>query len=378
MTRPVVHLCATPTPYRNAEWDYAARHLGPERVRLIFVDDFYDTACWSPQFPRVCPFNTINGSSEHGGLPLEELPAYLDRLNPLVVIVSGYLQRAYLDTMRWCRRRRVPYCLRSAGNIYLDRYKGLLRYLVRRVRLGRWVHGADRVLVTGTYNRRFWQRYGMTPQQEFWFPQWIDYELFRQGRHLRETQHDELRRQFNIQPPVTIFTAGRILQLKRIDLLCEALLRLDDRVGLVVAGHGELEAELRQRYAERLGPRLMFVGDVEPADLPKWYAATDIYALASAHRDMWAHVITEAGTSAMPILCNYRTGAAGDLLIDGKNGFALRTQEPGEWAQAIGRLVDDDDLRRRMGAESARIVDAWEERSNPAQCIQGLIDLYSK
>lgn len=376
MQGPIVHLCASPTPYRNAEWDEAVKTLGPDKLALVFIEDFYDTACWQPCYPALCPFYCIDSGPDENRVPFDQFEALLERFDPRMVIVSGYLARGYQVAMRWCRARGVPFCLRSASNIYADYHKGWLRYVVRRYRLGGWVRWADQCLVTGTYNRRFWQRYGMKPSQEGWFPQWIDYGLFRQGRELR-ARRDELRQQFGIKPELALFTAGRILPLKKIDLLCEALLRLDDRVGLVVAGHGVHEPYLRETYASRLGERLMFVGDVEPRDLPQWYAATDVYALASGERDMWGHVITESATSGMPILIHYKTGAAGDLVHNERNGFVLRSFDPADWAAALQRFLDQPELLQEMGAESARIADDWQARSNPAECLSRLMERYA-
>lgn len=376
MTRPIVHLCNAPTPYRIAEWDKAARELGTENLALIFADEHYHTACWTQAFPRVCHYYTVGGTAEQNGVDIENLPALLETLNPLVVILSGYRTAPYVAAARWCRRRRVPYCLRSASNYWSDRANGWLKYCVRRVLLGRMVRQSDLCLITGTSNRLYWQRYGMQPEQEGWFPQWINYELFGRARELRRTEREQLRARFGIRPEVTVFTAGRILPLKRIDLLCEAMLRLDERIGLVVAGHGVAEAAIREKYQARLGERLMFVGDLEPEAMPEWYAATDIYCLASGWDDQWGHVVTESSTGGMPNVIHRLTGATADLVHDGVNGFVLDSFDPEDWAAAFRRFVEDRSLLATMGAAAARIADEWQARSNPAECLRRLRERY--
>lgn len=376
MHRPIVHICTVPTPYRNAEWDTAAAGVGAEQVALIFVNAVHDTACWRPQFPRLCPYYCLDSPAELNGVPGAQLGDLLVRLDPRAVIVSGYLQPAYRQTLRWCLARGVPYCLRSASSIWSDDEKGYFRYLVRRWRLGGWVRHADRCLITGKFNRQFWQRYGMKPAQEGWFPQWIDYDNFLRGRELRSGDRAALRRELGIDAPLTVFFAGRLLRYKRVHLLCEALLRLDDRVALVVAGHGEQEQPLRAAYQQRLGDRLRLLGDLEPDELARWYAATDVYALPSGPEEIWGHVITEAATVGMPILCHARLGAAGDLLVDGHNGIAVNSHDPTQWARALTRLADDPQRVVDMGTASAELADRWRERSNPADCVRQLLNAY--
>jgi glycosyltransferase involved in cell wall biosynthesis len=378
MTRPIVHLCNAPTPYRNAEWDTAARELGAENLALIFADDHYRTACWTQAFPRRCPYYTVGGTFEQNGVKIGELPALLERLNPLVVILAGYRTAPYESAARWCRQQGVPYCLRSASNYWSDRANGWLKFVVRRYLLGRMVRHCDQCLITGASNRLYWQRYGMRREQEGWFPQWIDYDLFGRAREWRRTRRSELRERFGIRPEITVFTAGRILALKRVDLLCEAMLRLDDRIGLVVAGHGVAEPALREKYQARLGDRLMFVGDVEPEHLPEWYAATDIYCLASGSFDQWGHVVTESSTGGMPNVIHRLTGATADLVHDGVNGFVLDSFDPDDWAAVFRRFVEDRSLLATMGAAAARIADEWQARSSPAECLRQLRDRYTR
>jgi len=351
--------------------------LGTESGVLIFADEYYHTACWEQTFPKVCPYYTVGGTPEQNGVKIDGLPALLDRLNPLMVILAGYRTAPYQSAARWCRRKGVPYCLRSASNYWSDRANGWMKFAVRRILLGRMVRHCDQCLITGTSNRLYWQRYGMRPEQEGWFPQWINYDLFSRAREWRRTRRDELRARFGIRPEITVFTAGRILPLKRIDLLCEAMLRLDDRIGLVVAGHGVAEPELRAKYQARLGDRLKFVGDLEPEQLPEWYAATDIYCLASGWEDQWGHVVTESSTGGMPNVIHRLTGATADLVHDGVNGFVLDSFDPDDWAAAFSRFVEDRSLLTTMGEAATRIVDEWQARGNPAENLQRIRARYT-
>jgi len=228
-------------------------------------------------------------------------------------------------------------------------------------------------LVTGSYNREFWRRHGMRDHQEGWWPQWIDYEHFRQARQLRETSRESLRSEFDIEPEINLLYIGRLIPRKNVDVLCEALMLLPERVGLVIAGHGESEPILRESFGPRLGRRLRFVGSIEPENAPRLYAATDGLVLASGSSAPWAMVRNEACAAGMPILCSPRVGAAGDLLVDGENGVAVSGDTVDEWVRAIAKFIDAANSIDDMARRSAEIGDAWMARSLPEECVARLL-----
>ena len=114
------------------------------------------------------------------------------------------------------------------------------------------------------------------------------------------------------------------------------------------------------------------LGVVEPEHLPRLYAATDVLALASGATEPWAMVLNEATAAAMPIVCHRHVGAAGDLLVDGENGFKLIGNGLSDWRAAMTTIAARADELPAMGAASARIADDWRARSEPAQCLAEL------
>jgi len=369
MTRPIVYLVEVPTPYRNAEMDRAAEGSAPGEIHTIFVRPKAD-GCFEYDLPGRCPFRVVDGTEAQRGIPFDDVTGYLAELNPRFVVVGGYSQPIAREVLRWCHRRDIPFGLRSDSNIYSDRLKGTVRYLVRRARLSPWVRRAQRVLVTGTYNRAFWERYGMRPQQAAWWPQWIDYEHYGSACALRATSREALRQKFGIQAEVALVHIGRLIPRKRVDLLCEALLASDARLGLVIAGGGPEEARLRQRYQSKLDQRLLFLGSVHQNDVPALYAAVDALAIASGPSEPWGMVVNEACAAGLPILCDHRVGAAGDLLRDGQNGLALADNTVPRWVAALNQLAANAERRAQMGQASRALIADWQARSEPAHCLR--------
>lgn len=373
MPGPLVYLVDSPAPYRNAEMDRAAEVLGPEQVEVIFLRGAAD-GCFEYRLPARCPARVVDAPVERGGLPAAQVTDYLASRRPHLVIVGGYLQPVLHQTLVWCMQTRQPYCLRSDSNLWTDKQKGFLRYLVRRYRLGRWVRHAHQLLLTGSGNRAFWARYGLRPEQAGWWPQWIDYAHFARAQELRRTEREALRRRFGITSGLALLFVGRTIPRKRADLLAEALVTADPRVSLVIAGHGPQDELLRSRYQARLGSRLVMLGDVQPADLPGLYAAADALVLASGATEPWGMVLNEATIAGLPILCDYRVGAAGDLLVDGQNGLALPANDLAAWQAAIARFARlTADERAALARGSAELGARWRDGSDPAACLGKLL-----
>jgi glycosyltransferase involved in cell wall biosynthesis len=375
MTRPVVYFAQVPYPHLIAEFDRLASGLGLDAVRLVFNASRLASASWPREmFPEVCRYHVVNGTPKQNPLALADIPQFLTGLNPELLISYGWRPKTCQAALHWAYRNRRPYCLRSDNNIWADRFKGFPRYLLRKFRLRRPVRHAHSCLLTGENNRPFWQRYGMTAEQEGWWPQWLDYDHFAKARLLRRQSRDELRRELGIRSELNLVHVGRLVRLKKVPILCEALLRADQRVGLVLVGNGDQEPVLRSRYGDRLGDRLKFAGGIAPAELPKWYAATDILVLASGAREHWGMVLNEACISGMPVICNRRVGAVPHLLEDGRNGLALESDDVESWVRAIDTLAADADLRARMGERSVELANAWRARSDPVECIRAVLD----
>jgi glycosyltransferase involved in cell wall biosynthesis len=105
------------------------------------------------------------------------------------------------------------------------------------------------------------------------------------------------------------------------------------RATLLIAGAGELEAQLRE-LAEALAPgRVRFLGQVD--DPRRVYAAADLLLLPSRSEGMPA-VLVEAGLVGTPTVAT-AVGAVPDMIEDGVTGFLTG---PPEHARFVAHVID--------------------------------------
>jgi glycogen(starch) synthase len=141
------------------------------------------------------------------------------------------------------------------------------------------------------------------------------------------------------EEPATVLYAGRLSPEKGVLELLEAA----NGIPLVIAGDGPL----RDRVPEALG----FVSHDE---LDRLYTRAAVVACPS-YREGFGVVCAEAMAHARPVVAS-AVGGFLDLVVDGETGILVPPGDVGALRNALRRLLDDPDLRARMGeAGRARV-----------------------
>jgi glycosyltransferase involved in cell wall biosynthesis len=151
-------------------------------------------------------------------------------------------------------------------------------------------------------------------------------------------------------PTPSILTVAGLIKRKGIDDILKALALLADshEFSFVVVGEGPEQRRLEE-LSERLAirGRTRFDGQVSRADIPKWFAASDIFVLAS----IWeasGNVLLEAMASGRPVICT-DSGGPPEYIEDGVTGFVVPVGSPEAIAAKLGLLLKDPELRSVLG-----------------------------
>jgi glycosyltransferase involved in cell wall biosynthesis len=247
-----------------------------------------------------------------------------------------------------------------------------IKGVLRRPLLGTLYGWCDRFLAVGTENAAYYRAMGVPDHKIFLVPYAVDNDRFMQSTKLTDDQRSVVRKRYNIpvDRPALLY-AAKFTRLKRPgDMLKVAqLLRSHTKrpFSVVMAGSGELEPELRNFSAHNRLENVVFTGFVNQAELPSLYGAADVFVLPSQD-DHWGLAVNEAMCAGLPIVVSREVGCVPDLVRDGVNGFTPAAGDIGSLAQAIQRLVEDDDLRRRQGRASLARILEW----SYLECLHGI------
>lgn len=155
-----------------------------------------------------------------------------------------------------------------------------------------------------------------------------------------------------------ILYVGRLAPEKDLDNLLEAMRTVQTRrpaVRLAIVGNGPESPRLSKR-AEQLGLHgsVTFVGPVGYDDLPRYYAACDVFALPSRYEGI-PTVLVEAALAGRPVVTT-RTPNVTDVVADGVTGLIVPVGQPESLAAAMLELVEDPERAAVMGQAGRDLV----------------------
>lgn len=172
--------------------------------------------------------------------------------------------------------------------------------------------------------------------------------------------------------PLLLFT-GRLRYYKGLQYLVEAMPQIDPAARLIIVGIGPQEAALREMVARLgLGERVIFAGEVSDAELPAYYAGSDIFVLPACERsEAFGLVQLEAMASGKPVISTELGTGTSYVNLDGETGLVVPPADPAGLAAAANKLLADPALREEMGRRGqqraraefglTRLVDRIEE-----------------
>ncbi len=269
------------------------------------------------------------------------------------VVLPGYAMSASQFSALYCRVTRTPYVMFSETT-HLDRRPGPVR-LLKRLLVGPLISGAKAWLATGLLSRRYLVSYGAREDGVFFFPNTPDVAALGTEATRRRPERNRRRAELGAGDAPVILFVGRLIGVKRCDLLLMAAARLREqgrKFHVWIAGDGPERAALEES-AVRLGlGETRFLGNIRSGELPAFYTAADVFVLPSDH-EPWGAVVCEAAACGLPLVLSDRVGSAPDAVVDGQNGFCFPSGDHVALADALERLLADPGLRNRMGAESA-------------------------
>ena len=136
---------------------------------------------------------------------------------------------------------------------------------------------------------------------------------------------------------------------KGLEYLLRAMTRVDGR--LLVIGDGDrLPSAVKLAAQLGLDERVRFLGEVDDATVGAALDACDLFVLPSVARsEAFGLVLLEAMAFGKPIVSTALPTGVSFVNCDGETGLVVPPAEPEPLARAIGSLLDERELRERLG-----------------------------
>jgi glycosyltransferase involved in cell wall biosynthesis len=142
-------------------------------------------------------------------------------------------------------------------------------------------------------------------------------------------------------------------------------------IKFILTGKGPMKKYLERRINDLgLKKNFYFAGFVDRSTLLKYYQNAIIYVLPSYYEGL-PTTLLEAMSCGIPSIATDVKGSS-ELIEDGENGLLVPPGDPKRLAEAILRLLDDEELRKKLGDNAREYVVGnydWEIITNKVEEI---------
>lgn len=134
--------------------------------------------------------------------------------------------------------------------------------------------------------------------------------------------------------------------------------RLGRKTSILFVGTGEQDQEVKAE-ATRIASTVHaeFTGHATQRELPSLYRSARIFLFPTRH-DVWGVVANEACAAGLPVIVSPHAGVAGELVLDGENGFICELDAE-RWAERAAVLLTAGDDYERFAQRSRALVDRY-------------------
>jgi 1,2-diacylglycerol 3-alpha-glucosyltransferase len=174
--------------------------------------------------------------------------------------------------------------------------------------------------------------------------------------HSTNGREQEIENRYALPPGPRLLFVGRLAKDKKIDLLIQAMAKLDHQQSahLLIVGRGDDRARLEELVEKlEVGERVHFLGFVPEEDLPAIYRASDIFTIASIC-EVQSIPTLQATVSGLPIVAA-NAAALPELVEDQGNGRLVPPDDPQAISEAVQYILANPQRKKSFGEVSLEI-----------------------
>lgn len=332
-----------PPPYRIPVFNRIARIPGIT-LQVIFCARREPNRHWDlPAFEFDHCFlkeriTTVKGRYIHNN---PDVVLALKRFGPDVIVSDG-LNPTQLYGFAYAMFKGIPHVPLTDGTYESELGLSKVHKAIRRI-----VYGKSKAFLSASMGgQRLFESYGVAPEQCFKSYLCIDNDAY-------QNAHEDSAEKYDL-----VFCGRMVPEKGPVFALevAEALARrLGRRASILFVGSGSEEERLK---AVALGKQALvqahFHGFAKQGELPGLYRSARLF-LFPTHADVWGVVANEACAAGLPVIVTPYAGAAGELVLDGENGYVLDLDVEA-WADKASKLLTDTELWERFSRRSLNLV----------------------
>lgn len=229
---------------------------------------------------------------------------------------------------------------------------------------------ADGVIVLGSNLRYLFENF-FPAERIFVARNGANYDV----KAFRDTSTESLSdSQAGVEAPVNLLYLANLQPTKGIQDIIDAVSLLQKKgvQGFQLDVVGKWRDEVTQAYCEKVvqeeGLPVVFHGPKYNADKFHFFARADIFLFTPRAPEGHPWVMVESLAFSLPVIATDQ-GAIIESVIDGENGFVVKSNNPADIAEKLQRLIEDPSLRENMSKKSRQ---HYENHFTEERMVEGL------
>lgn len=294
---------------------------------------------------------TIKGRYIHNN---PDVIAALKQFGPDVVVNDG-LNPTQLYAFAYCWWKGIPHVPLTDGTDLSEQGLSVIHKTVRRIVYRR----SAAFLSASDGGQRLFAGYGVEPERCFRSCLCIDNDAYLGTPEPEQKNYD-------------LIFSGRIVPVKgpmfALQVAAATAKQLRRKVSILFVGAGSEEEPVRAAAQKTDLVEAHFHGFALQKDLPALYRSARVF-LFPTQWDPWGVVANEACAAGLPVVASPHAGAAGELVLDGENGFVCELDVQ-KWADRVSELLRNKEMWTKFSRRSLAHVREYSYDS----AAHGLVD----
>lgn len=352
------------TPYRRKFYDdffIACKNKGIEFTVLLMTER-EPKRNWDYQSLKVSYAQLMKGS--HHSFPINnhlnfEVIARLKEITPHVILMAG----SYMYYTNWLvlfkkKKLDAPVIYWNEAHFNEKRDYNKLVLKIRDAFRKLIFKQFDGYWYSGELSKNFVKFYSRKSAKLYFLPNFIDYEVYKSGSGLNESEKSKIKEQLNIPPQnVVAIIPARLSPVKGIHLFIDLLSKAENRknITVLIPGTGPYEAVIAQKIKDS-GLDFRLLGFQKQESMIQLYAIAKVFILPSLS-DPNPLTCIEALWCGLPLYISNHVGNFPEVVKEGVNGYVFDYANEEEAIKKLNVILNaDEDWYAHAKIESLKIA----------------------
>jgi glycosyltransferase involved in cell wall biosynthesis len=250
------------------------------------------------------------------------------------------------------KRSKTPFVVTYHCDLELPKLIGKIATAIYQRTFSRYTFKrADKIIVhTKTY--------GATSRTLWNFEEAVIPSAVNPQRFSKDLDFSEIEKKHGLSGKKVVLFVGRLVGHKGIDYLIDSATLTPKDVCYIIVGSGPYLDKLKKRVrSKKVEKKMIFTGRVPFDDIPRYFAACDVFVLPSISRlEAFGLVILEAMASSKPVIVSNIPGVT-EVVTEDVQGLHVEPMNSQDLAEKITTLLSDKQMQRRMGDAGRKKVE---------------------